>query len=47
MERINTSQVDYKTYTIFCNANVKTEEVRSIFESIFNNSNNITLVKRN
>ena len=45
MERINTSQVDYKTCTMCADANVKTEEVRSIFESIFNNGNNVSLVK--
>ena len=45
MERINTSQVDYKTCTMCADANVETEEVRSIFESIFNNGNNVSLVK--
>ena len=45
MERINTSQVDYKTCSMCADANVKTEEVRSIFESILNNGNNVTLVK--
>ena len=45
MERINTSQVDYKTCSMCADANVKTEEVRSIFESILNNGNNVIWYK--
>lgn len=45
MERINTSQVDYKICKMAADANVKTEEVRSIFESILNNRENIELIK--
>ena len=45
MEKINTSQVDYATCKSAADANVRTEEVRAIFESIFNNKNNIPLIK--
>lgn len=45
MERINTSQVDYKLCKMASDANVRVEEVRSIFESIFNNKDNLVIVK--
>ena len=45
MERINTSQVDYKICRASADANVKTEEVKQIIESILNNRDNIKLVR--
>lgn len=45
MTRINSSQVDYKTCKMCADANVKTEEIRSIFEAIFNNKENIDKVR--
>ena len=45
MTKINSSQVDYKTCKMCADANVKTEEVRSIFEAIFNNKDNIDIVR--
>ena len=45
MERINTSQVDYKLCKASADANVKTEEVKQIVESILNNRDNVKLVR--
>jgi hypothetical protein len=45
MERINTSQVDYKICKAASDSNVSTEEVRSIFEAILNNRKNIPIIK--
>ena len=45
MERINTSQVDYKTCKYSADANVKTEEVKQIVESIMNNRDNVKLIR--
>lgn len=45
MVKMNSSQVDYKTCKMCADANVKTEEIKSIFEAIFNNRENITLVR--
>lgn len=45
MQKINTSQVDYKICKMCADANVKTEEVRSIFETILNNRSNIDIIR--
>ena len=45
MEKLNTSQVDYKICKMCADANIKTEEVRGILESILNNRENTTLIK--
>jgi hypothetical protein len=45
MERINTSQVDYKLCKASADANVKTEEVKQIIESILNNRDNIKTIR--
>lgn len=45
IERLNTTQVEYKTCKACADANVHTEEVRSILEAIFNNRENIKLIK--
>lgn len=45
LTKINTSQVDYKTCMMCSDANVKTEEVRNIFEAILNNRQNLDLVR--
>lgn len=45
MTKIGTSQVDYKACKMASDANVKTEEVRSIFEAILNKQENLNLVK--
>jgi len=45
MEKINTSRVEYKTCKMASDANVRTEEIRAIFESIFNNRENIPKIK--
>lgn len=45
MSKLNTSQVDYKICKMASDANVKTEEVRSIFEAIFNNRENTDLIR--
>ena len=45
MTKLNSSQVDYKTCKMCADANVKTEEVRSIFEAIFNNKENIDKIR--
>ena len=46
MSRLSVSQIDYKTCKMCADANVKTEEVRSIFEAIFNDQkNNADLIK--
>lgn len=45
MQKINTSQVDYKICKMSSDANVRTEEVRSIFESILNDRKNIAIIK--
>lgn len=45
MVKINSSQVDYKICKMCADANVKTEEVRSIFEAIFNNRDNISIIR--
>ena len=45
MTKLNSSQIDYKTCKMCADANVKTEEIRSIFESIFNDKSNLDMVK--
>ena len=45
MEKINTSQVDYGTCKSCADANVKTEEVRSIIEAIMEEPENLKLIK--
>ena len=45
IERLNTTQVEYKTCKACADANVHTEEVRTIIEAIFNNRDNLKLVK--
>lgn len=45
MEAINTSQVDYKICRMAADQNVKTEEVKSIIESVLNDRNNIVEIK--
>lgn len=45
MNRIATTQVDYKTCKSSADANVKTEEIRSIIEAILNNRDNIPKVR--
>lgn len=45
MEKLNTSRVEYKVCKMASDANVRTEEIRGIFESIFNNRSNIPKVK--
>lgn len=45
MEKINTSQVDYGTCKSCADANVKTEEVRSIIEAILESQENLKLVR--
>lgn len=45
MTKINTARVDIKVCKMCADANVKTDELRSIFESIMNDGNNIVLVK--
>lgn len=45
MTKLNSTQVDYKVCKMCADANVKTEEIRSIFEAIFNNRDNIDLVR--
>lgn len=45
MEKINTSNVDYATCKMASDNNVKTEEVKSIIESILNQKDNILEVK--
>lgn len=45
MQRVNTSQVDYKLCKMASDANVRVEEVRSIFEAILNDRKNIPIIK--
>lgn len=45
MTKISTSQVDYKTCKMCADANVKTEEVRSIFEAIMNDKSTVDKVR--
>lgn len=45
MIKLNSSQIDYATCKRCADANVKTEEVRSIFEAIFNNRENLDLIR--
>lgn len=45
MTKLNSSQIDYKTCKMCADANVKTEEIRSIFESIFNDKSNLDMVR--
>ena len=45
MVKLNSSQVDYKVCKMCADANVKTEEIRSIFEAVFNNRENINLIR--
>lgn len=45
MNRLNTTQVDYRLCKIASDANVKTEEIRSILEVILKNKKNIDKVR--
>ena len=45
MQKVNTSQVDYKICKMASDANVRVEEVRSIFEAILNDRDNIPIIK--
>ena len=45
MNKINTSQVDYKICKMASDANVRVEEVRSIFEAILNDRKNIPIIR--
>ena len=45
MTKINTSQVDYSICKMCSDANVKTEEIKSIIETILNNKENLLKVR--
>jgi len=45
MEKVNTSSVDYKLCKMSSDTNVKTEEIKSIVESVLNDRENIMEVK--
>ena len=45
MEKINTTSVDYRTCKLSADNNVRTEEVKSIVESILNDRDNILEIK--
>ena len=45
MIKLNSSQIDYGICKRCADANVKTEEVRSIFEAIFNNRENLDMIR--
>ena len=45
MVKLNSSQVDYKICAMSADANVKTEEIRTIFESIFNDKSKADLIR--
>ena len=45
MNKLGTAQIDYKICKMAADANVKTEEIRSIFEAIFNKRDNLDLIR--
>lgn len=45
MEKINTSRVDYKICKMCSDSNIKTDELKSIIESILSDTNNIRMVE--
>ena len=45
MTKINTLQVEYKDCKACADANVRTEEIKSIIESILNNKSNLSIIR--
>ena len=45
MEMLNTSSVDYRNCKMCADSNIKTDEIKSIIETILNDSNNVPLIK--